>query len=87
MPQVKPAWMTLAVFSFLSVWNQASSGFVYDERLKLLGDLIANINAGGFSRLNISMAGTLFMIVPPILLFLFTQNRVLETMAYAGIKE
>ena len=86
MPQVKPAWLTLTVFAFVSVWNQQVSGLVFNEELKLLGDAINQIKAGGFLRLGPSMAGSVFMIIPPILLFLFAQNKVIETMAYSGIK-
>ncbi len=87
MPQVKPAWLTLTVFAFQASWNQASGGLVYDEQRKLLSDAIAQIMAGGYSRVGPSMAGTVMMLIPPILLFLFTQNQVIETMAYSGIKE
>ena len=87
MPQVKPAWLTLTVFAFQAAWNQASGGLVYDEQLKLLSDAIAQIMAGGYARMGPSMAGTVIMLIPPILLFLFTQNQVIETMAYSGIKE
>lgn len=87
MPQVKPAWLTLTVFAFQVSWNQASGGLVYDEQRKLLSDAIAQIMAGGYSRVGPSMAGTVMMLIPPILLFLFTQNQVIETMAYSGIKE
>ena len=78
--------LTLTVFAFVSVWNQQVSGLVFNEELKLLGDAINQIKAGGFLRLGPSMAGSVFMIIPPILLFLFAQNKVIETMAYSGIK-
>lgn len=86
MPQVKPAWLTLTLFSFQSVWNQSLQGLVFSEELKMLGDAISQIMAGGFVRMGASMAGSVFMIIPPFLLFLLTQNRVIETMAYSGIK-
>lgn len=87
MPQVKPAWLTLTVFAFTGAWNQALPGLVYDDQLKMLNDVITQITLGGFQRVGPATAGSLLMIVPPILLFLFTQNRVIETMAYSGIKE
>lgn len=86
MPQVKPAWLTLTLFAFQSVWNQSLQGLVFSEELKMLGDAISQIMAGGFVRMGASMAGSVFMIIPPFLLFLLTQNRVIETMAYSGIK-
>jgi len=86
MPQVKPAWLTLALFAFQGVWNQSLQGLVFSEELKMLGDAISQIMAGGFVRMGASMAGSVFMIIPPFLLFLGTQNRVIETMAHSGIK-
>ena len=86
MPQVKPAWLTLALFSFQGVWNQSLQGLVFSEELKMLSDAISQIMAGGFVRMGASMAGSVFMMIPPFLLFLGTQNRVIETMAHSGIK-
>ena len=86
MTQVQPAWLTLTLFAFQSVWNQSLQGLVFSEELKLLGDAISQIMAGGFLRMGASMAGSVFMIIPPIVLFMVTQNKVIETMAYSGIK-
>ena len=35
---------------------------------------------------NICMAGTVFMLVPPIVIFMLAQKNVIETMAHSGIK-
>jgi ABC-type glycerol-3-phosphate transport system permease component len=86
MPQVKPAWLTLMVFAFLSTWNQQAFGLVFNEELKTINDAISQIMAGGFSRLGVSMAGSIFVIIPPIIVFIVSQDKVIETMAYSGIK-
>ena len=44
------------------------------------------MSAGGISRAGAAMAGSLFLMVPPILVFLFSQSSVVETMAHSGVK-
>ncbi len=34
MPMVKPAWLTLIIYSFQGLWNTGSSTFIYSEELK-----------------------------------------------------
>lgn len=87
MPTVKPAWLTLMVFAFQSVWNSNPQGVVFDEQLKLLQSAISEIVSSGISRVGVSMAGSLFIMIPPILIFVFSQNSVIETMAHSGIKD
>ena len=59
---------------------------MFDEQLKLLQSAISEIVSSGISRVGVSMAGSLIMI-PPILIFVFSQNSVIETMAHSGIKD
>ena len=87
MSTVKPAWLTLMVFAFQSVWNSNPQGVVFDEQLKLLQSAISEIVSSGISRVGVSMAGSLFIMIPPILIFVFSQNSVIETMAHSGIKD
>ena len=87
MPQVKPAWMSLILFTFQGVWSQQPLNMVFDESLKLLNMAFANIIAAGISRLGPSMAAAVVLMLPPIIVFLFTQSNVIETMAASGIKE
>lgn len=87
MPQVKPAWMTLLVFSFQGVWNQTQANMVFSEELKLVNLAVKQIMAGGTARYGVAMAGSIVLIIPPILLFVFTQSQVMATMSHSGIKE
>lgn len=75
MPQVKPAWMTLLVFSFQGVWNQTQANMVFSEELKLVNLAVKQIMAGGTARYGVAMAGSIVLIIPPILLFVFTQSQ------------
>lgn len=87
MPSVKPAWLTLIVFSFQNIWGNNGSAFIYNESLKVLPSVFAQISSGGIVRAGVGAAGSLFLLVPPVLVFILTQRSVIETMVHAGIKE
>ena len=87
MPQVKPAWMTLTLFTFQSVWAQQPLNMVFDENLKLLNMAFTNVIAAGISRMGPSMASAVVLMLPLIVVLLVTQSNVIETMSASGIKE
>lgn len=88
MPICKPAWMTLIIFSFQSLWNNSGSTFIFDENLKTLPYAFNNIAASGLiARAGVTAAVGLLMILPPIVTFIITQSNVLETMATSGMKD
>ncbi len=87
MPNVKPAWLTLMVFSVQSLWNNPATAFIYSEELKTLPYALQQIVAGGIARAGVGSAVTLFMMIVPISVFVISQSNVLETMASSGIKE
>ncbi len=86
MPMVKPAWLTLAIFTFQSLWNQTGSTFIYNEEMKVLPTALGQISSGGIARAGVSSAVALFLLIPPVVLFLFSQKSVIETMSHSGIK-
>lgn len=88
MPNVKPAWLTLTIFSFQMIWNNPSLQFIYDEELKLLPTALSQIITGSsIARMGVGMAAAVFLMIPPLLLFMLLQSKVIETMAFAGIKD
>lgn len=87
LPNVKPAVLTLIVQVFQVFWGTGATNYVYDENLKTMNYAIGQILAGGVSRTGASAAASLVMIIPPILVFVFSQSNVVETMASSGIKE
>ena len=87
MPQVRPAWLTLIIFAFQSIWNQTGLSFIFSEEYKLLPTILRQISAGGIARAGVSSAATMLLIIPPILTFLITQSSVIETMAHSGMKD
>lgn len=86
MPQVKPAWLTLIIFCFTSMWNATGQSYIYNEELKTLPTALAQISSAGIARMGVGMAASLIMIIPPIFTFILSQSRVIETMSTAGIK-
>lgn len=87
LPNVKPAVLTLIVQVFQVFWGTGATNYVYVEELKTMNYAIGQILAGGVSRTGASAAASLVMIIPPILVFVFSQSNVVETMASSGIKE
>ncbi len=87
MPMVKPAWLTLIIYSFQGLWQTGSSPYIYSEQFKTLNYAIAQITAGGVARAGASAAGTVIMMIVPILVFVITQSNIIETMATSGMKD
>ena len=88
MPNVKPAWFTLTIFIFQSVWGNSGQQFIFREDLRTLPVIISQITTGaGIARAGASAAGVVFLMIPPIVLFLIMESNVVETMASAAIKE
>lgn len=86
LPIVKPAAMTMMLFSFQSIWSQIPSGTVFSEQMKTLPQVMTSITQGGIARSGSAMAVTVLLMIPPIAVFLVSQSNVLETMSSSGIK-
>ena len=87
MPNVKPAWMTLIIFTVQSTWGITGGTFVYREELKTLPYALNQIVSSGISRTGAGAAVSLLMMSVPIAVFIITQRNVLQTMMSSGIKE
>ena len=87
MPCIKPAWLTLTLFSFNDTWSFGSGATIFDEQLKTLPAIMSQISSGGIARMGNAMAAAMLLAIPPIALYLITQSNVIETMSSAGIKE
>jgi len=87
LPNIKPAWMTVMVLSFTSVWNNGSAGVIFKEELKLLPTALSQISAGGIARSGAASAAGVLLMLPPIISFVLTQSKMLQTMAHSGIKD
>ena len=87
MPMVKPAWLTLIVYSFQALWNQGASMYIHSEQLKSFNYAIGQITAGGIKRAGASAAAQVIMMLVPIMVFVFSQSNIVETMGSSGMKD
>ncbi len=87
MPNVKPAWLTLIIFSVQGLWNNGATTFIYSEEKKLLPLALSQIQSGGIARTGQAAAVTVIMMSVPIITFVLSESQILETMASSGLKE
>lgn len=86
-PNVKPAWMTLVIFTVQSMWSTTGGTYIYSEDLKTLQTALNQIVSSGISRTGVSAAISLIMMAVPITTFIISQKNVVQTMMSSGIKE
>ncbi len=87
MPNQKPALMTLIIFAFQAAWNMQAGSLIFQEQYKTLPTAVAQAAAAGIAKAGVAMAAAVFMLVPPIVVFMLAQRQVIETMAHSGIKD
>ena len=87
MPMVKPAWLTLMIECFKTLWNSGSSIYVHSEQLKTFNYAIGQILSGGIARSGAGAASTVVMMMVPIIVFILNQSQIIETMGSSGMKD
>lgn len=87
MPNVKPAWLTLIIFSVQGLWNNRAATFIYSEEKKTLVYALQQIQSGGIARTGQAAAVTVIIMLVPIAIFVLSESQILETMASSGLKE
>ena len=87
MPMVKPAWLTLIIYSFKDLWNAGASVYIQSEQLKSFNYAIQQVMAGGIKRAGAGAASTVIMMMVPILVFIISQSNIIETMGSSGMKD
>lgn len=87
MPLVKPAWLTLIIFSFQGLWNTTATVLIQREELKTLNNALSQIVSGGIARTGTAAAAAVIMMVVPILVFVISQGSIVETVATSGMKD
>lgn len=87
MPMVRPAWLTLIIFSVQMLWGLGSNVVIFSEQLKTLSYALGQIVTGGLARAGVGGAVGLIMMAVPITIFLLTQSNIIETMSTSGMKE
>lgn len=87
MPNVKPAWLTLAVLQFQQMWGNTGSMFLRSEKLKPMQFALQQIAGGGAARAGVACAVSFVIALIPITFFLICQSQIIETMTSSGMKE
>ena len=87
MPMVKPAWLTLMIECFKGLWNMGGSIYIHSEELKTFNYAIQQIISGGIARSGAGAAASVIMMSVPILVFVFNQSKIIETMGSSGMKD
>ena len=87
MPMVKPAWLTLMIECFKSLWNSGASIYIHSEELKTFNYAIGQIVSGGVARSGAAAAAIVVMMSVPIIIFVINQSKIIETMGSSGMKD
>lgn len=90
MPLVKPALATIAILSFQSAWNNVEPSTIYinNESLKNFAFYMSTLTSAnnGVAGQGMAAASALIMFIPNLVIFIFMQGKVMNTMAHSGIK-
>lgn len=87
MPIVKPAWLTLIIFSIQGLWGIGANQFIQSENLKTVNYALSQILEGGIARTGTASAAAVLMMIVPIIVFIISQSNIIETMSASGMKE
>ena len=89
-PLVRPAIATVAILAFQSVWNNTETSIMFTNKENMrtltfyMNTLASNTNA--VAGQGIAAAASLIMFLPNLILFICMQSKVMNTMAYSGLK-
>ncbi len=90
LPLIKPAIATIAILAFQTAWNniETSSIYVNSEQLKTFAYYMSTLSTSSntVAGKGMAAAATLIMFLPNLIIFIFLQSRVMNTMAHSGIK-
>lgn len=89
LPLCRPIIVTVAVFSFLGVWNDFLGPLLYinsDEKLTVAVGLQNFMSAFGGAEPQLIMAASSMMMLPTIVLFFFAQKAFIRGVVVSGVK-
>ncbi|HHY82912.1 MAG TPA: carbohydrate ABC transporter permease [Clostridiales bacterium] len=92
MPIIMPALVTVAILAFQTSWNtpDPSSYYINDDAKKtfafFMSAITTRISGNTVQGQGIASAASLILFIPNIVIYIIMQNKVINTMAYSGIK-
>ncbi len=87
MPNVRPAWLTISIFSIQGLWNNPQTQTIYTENKKMLSYALTQLGQNVIARMGQQNAVIVFTMLVPIVFFIFSQSQIMETMATSGLKD
>ena len=90
LPLIKPALITVAILAFQMAWNnvETSNLYVNKEEFQTFAYYLSTLtnNSNSIAGAGVSAAAALIIFVPNLVIFIFLQAQVMDTMAHSGIK-
>lgn len=88
LPQVKPALLTVGIFSFMGLWSDFMGPLIYlNDTAKFTLALGLNLFRGMFQTdWNLLMAASLLVMLPCVLIFFFAQKQFIQGFVVSGVK-
>src|SRR5690606_13426424 len=88
-PIIMPAVTTVGILAFQALWNDVSASTLYidDESKRTLAFFMMSLTASQGNTVagqGMAAAAGLIMFLPNLLLFIFLQGKVMNTMAHSG---
>jgi len=90
LPLIRPAIATVAILAFQLVWNNTETSSLYTSKESMrtltffMNTMASNTNS--VAGQGIAAVSSFLMFLPNLILFIFMQSRVMNTMAYSGMK-
>jgi len=87
-PMMKPALITMGIFTFTGAWNSFFWPLIIatDDRFYTLPLAMTILNGQHGGNIGLNMAGAIVVILPLIVLFMFTQKYIIQSMNVGGLK-
>lgn len=88
MPLAKPALITMVLFTFIWGWNDYMNPYIFitDTNKQMLSVGIKLFQIGFSTDYGLQMAAAMLVLLPVLILFLFTQKYFVEGVATSGMK-
>ncbi|REK65654.1 MAG: ABC transporter permease [Cohnella sp.] len=91
LPLIRPALATVAILAFQTVWNNAETSSLYmsKETLKTFAFYMTTLSTtvgNNVAGQGVAAAAALIMFIPNLIIFIFMQSKVMDTMAHSGLK-
>ena len=90
LPLIKPALVTVAILAFQTAWNnvETSNLYVNQEEYQTFAYYLSTLTnaSNSISGAGVSAAAALIIFLPNLIIFIFLQSKVMDTMSHSGIK-